>query len=128
VECAEVCQIVCALGEIRQVLVNLIANAIDAMPQGGSLLVRGSKERHPVTRVAGIRISVADHGEGIPASVFHKLFEPFFTTKGNIGTGLGLWLTKDIIERHQGYIRVRNHRHPHGAIFSFWIPERLTGN
>ncbi len=125
VECEEVCQIVCALGEIRQVLVNLIANAIDAMPQGGSLLVRGSSACHPITKVAGIKISVVDHGEGISARVMHKLFEPFFTTKGNIGTGLGLWLTKDIIERHKGYIRVRNHRRPHGAIFSFWIPSQL---
>ncbi|HEY1938942.1 MAG TPA: hybrid sensor histidine kinase/response regulator [Candidatus Angelobacter sp.] len=124
VECDEGSRVVCTLGEIRQVLVNLIANAIDAMPKGGNLLLRGSDRCHPVTAVQGVRISVADHGEGISANVCPKLFEPFFTTKGNIGTGLGLWLTKDIIERHSGFIRVRNHRCPHGAVFSFWIPKK----
>jgi signal transduction histidine kinase len=103
--------------------VNLIANAIDAMPRGGSLLLQGSNLRHPATKVQGIRITVADHGQGISATAYRKLFEPFFTTKGNTGTGLGLWLTKDIIERHQGFIRVRNHQSPRGAVFSFWIPK-----
>ncbi|HKR97060.1 MAG TPA: ATP-binding protein, partial [Candidatus Angelobacter sp.] len=56
------------------------------------------------------------------------LFEPFFTTKGSTGTGLGLWLTKDIIDRHHGFIRMRNHHHPHGAVFSFWIPEKPTAS
>lgn len=123
VECDEGCTAVCSLGEIRQVLVNLIANAIDAMPKGGSLLLQGSNLRHPATNVQGIRITVADHGEGISANAYRKLFEPFFTTKGNTGTGLGLWLTKDIIERHLGFIRVRNHHHPRGAVFSVWIPK-----
>ncbi|HEY2117376.1 MAG TPA: ATP-binding protein [Candidatus Angelobacter sp.] len=123
VECDEGCEAVCSLGEIRQVLVNLIANAIDAMPKGGNLLLRGSNVRHPATMAQGIRIAVADHGEGISANAYRKLFEPFFTTKGNIGTGLGLWLAKDIIEKHQGFIRVRNHHHPRGAVFSVWIPK-----
>jgi len=51
-----------------------------------------------------------------------KLFEPFFTTKGSTGTGLGLWLTRDIVERNQGHIRFRNHYRPHGAVFSLWLP------
>jgi signal transduction histidine kinase len=67
---------------------------------------------------------VVDHGTGISRTTRHKLFEPFFTTKGNTGTGLGLWLTKDIIDRHQGLIQVRNHSHPRGAVFSIWIPEK----
>jgi signal transduction histidine kinase len=123
VNCDERCRAVCTLGEIRQVLVNLIANAIDAMPRGGNLFLRALTLPHPITSVPGIRISVVDHGEGISAAAGRKLFEPFFTTKGNIGTGLGLWLTRDIIERHQGFIRFRNHHRPHGAIFSFWIPK-----
>jgi signal transduction histidine kinase len=123
VECDEYCKGTFVLGEIRQVLVNLIANAIDAMPHGGDLLVRGSIRPHPRTFVPGLQITVADHGDGISAKALTRLFEPFFTPKGNTGTGLGLWLTKDIIDRHQGFIRIRNHRRPHGAIFSFWIPE-----
>ena len=123
VECDTGCRVICTIGEIRQVLVNLLANAIDAMPKGGNLLLRGASVRHPGSSIPGVKISVADHGEGISAAARHKLFEPFFTTKGNTGTGLGLWLTKDIIDRHCGFIRVRNHRHPHGAVFSFWIPK-----
>jgi signal transduction histidine kinase len=124
VECDEGCTATFVLGEIRQVLVNLIANAIDAMPHGGGLLVRGLARPHPLTSTPGLRISVADHGDGLSPQALSRLFEPFFTTKGNIGTGLGLWLTKDIINRHQGFIRMRNHHHPHGAVFSFWIPEK----
>ena len=128
IECNERCRATFVLGEIRQVLVNLIANAIDAMPRGGGLLVRGLTRPHPGTSISGLRITVADHGEGIPPKALPRLFEPFFTTKGSTGTGLGLWLTKDIIDRHQGFIRMRNHHHPHGAVFSFWIPERPTAS
>jgi len=123
VTCDKDTHVFCALGEIRQVLVNLIANAVDAMPRGGKLLLRGTKVPHPVTSTHGVRISVVDHGTGISQTTRHKLFEPFFTTKGNIGTGLGLWLTKDIVDRHHGFIRVRNHNRPRGAVFSIWIPE-----
>jgi signal transduction histidine kinase len=124
VECEAECTAVFQPGEIRQVLVNLIANAIDAMPNGGALHLRGGYALHPGTSACGIRISVADHGTGVPRGVSGKVFEPFFTTKGDTGTGLGLWLTKDIIERHHGYVKSRNHKHPHGAVFSVWIPEK----
>jgi signal transduction histidine kinase len=124
VDCDEGCCVVCSLGEIRQVMVNLISNAIDAMRKGGGhLFLRAAAAPHPLTSVPGVRISVVDHGEGISPGVNSKIFEPFFTTKGDIGTGLGLWLTRDIIEQHQGFIRARNHHRPHGAVFSFWIPE-----
>ena len=123
-ECDERLRMVCSLGEIRQVLVNLIANAIDAMRRGGILFVRAVAVPHPSTSVPGVRISVIDHGEGIPRIAYSRLFEPFFTTKGDIGTGLGLWLTKDIIQQHGGFIQARNHHHPRGAVFSFWIPKR----
>src|SRR5690348_10137801 len=96
------------------------------MRKGGNLLLRAAAVPHPSTRVPGIRISVADHGDGISPGAFPRLFEPFFTTKGEVGTGLGLWLTKDIIEHHRGFIRARNHHNPHGAVFSFWIPEKPT--
>ena len=124
VVCDKNVQVVCALGEIRQVLVNLIANAVDAMPTGGNLLLRGVKSPHPKTSACGVRISVVDHGTGISRATLRRMFEPFYTTKGDTGTGLGLWLTKDIIERHQGLIQVRNHNHPRGAVFSIWLPEK----
>jgi signal transduction histidine kinase len=104
--------------------VNLIANAVDAMPTGGKLFLRGIKAPHPTTSAGGVRISVVDHGTGISRATLRRMFEPFFTTKGNTGTGLGLWLTKDIIDRHQGLIQARNHNHPRGAVFSIWIPEK----
>lgn len=111
-----------AVGELRQVMVNLIANAIDAMRNGGHLLLRTAQRRNPATGQAGISITIADDGEGVPQQARTRLFEPFFTTKGSTGTGLGLWLTRDILERSGGYIRFRNHRAPHGAVFSLWLP------
>jgi signal transduction histidine kinase len=117
------CSLVCPVGEVRQVMVNLIANAIEAMRDGGSLFLCASARPHPFDSTPGVRITVADQGEGITPQVRKRLFEPFFTTKGSTGTGLGLWLTKDIIERNQGFIRVRNHCSPHGAILSFWLPQ-----
>jgi signal transduction histidine kinase len=128
VACEKNVGVICAAGEIRQVLVNLIANAVDAMPKGGKLLLRGVKAPHPKTSVGGVRISVVDHGTGISRATLRRMFEPFFTTKGETGTGLGLWLTKDIIERHQGLIQVRNHHRPRGAVFSIWIPEKPAAN
>jgi signal transduction histidine kinase len=115
-------QIMVCVGELRQVLVNLIANAIDAMQKGGNLCIRTDPTSHPADLRPGMKITVADDGEGIPASVRHRLFQPFFTTKGTIGTGLGLWLTKDIVDRNGGYIRCRNHHSPSGAVFSIWLP------
>ncbi len=111
-----------SVGELRQVLVNLIANAIDAMPEGGHLHLRATAAHHPVRGQPGIKITVADDGKGIRHEAKSRLFEPFFTTKGTTGTGLGLWLTRDILERAGGYIRCRNHSSPHGAVFSMWLP------
>lgn len=121
-EYAEDCLLVCSVGELRQVLVNLIANAIDAMHNGGGLFLRTRAAAHPSQKTPGVRITVADHGEGVAPQAREKLFEPFFTTKGSIGTGLGLWLTRDIVERNHGHIRFRNHHSPHGAVFSLWLP------
>ena len=92
------------------------------MPDGGHICLRAISGRHPVSRQPGIRITIADDGKGIPPEAQARLFEPFFTTKGTTGTGLGLWLTRDILERAGGYIRCRNHSSPHGAVFSMWVP------
>src|SRR6185312_7596921 len=119
---AEQAEITVSLGELRQVLVNLIANAIDAMPNGGSLLLRTSSVRHPRDGREGVSITVADDGQGISPDAQKRIFSPFFTTKGTTGTGLGLWLTRDILEHQKGYIRCRNHHSPHGAVFTVWLP------
>ena len=111
-----------SVGELRQVLVNLIANAIDALPEGGHIRLRAMPGPRPGRRQPGIRIVMADDGKGIPREAQPRLFEPFFTTKGTTGTGLGLWLARDILERAGGYIRCRNHHSPHGAVFSMWLP------
>ena len=62
---------------------------------------------------------------GISPEAHKRLFSPFFTTKGTTGTGLGLWLTRDILEYQKGYIRCRNHHSPHGAVFTVWLPLTL---
>jgi signal transduction histidine kinase len=125
---AEHAEITVSLGELRQVLVNLIANAIDALPKGGNLRLRTSLVRHPRDGREGASITVADDGPGISPEAYKRLFSPFFTTKGTTGTGLGLWLTRDILEHQKGYIRCRNHHSPHGAVFTIWLPLSPAAN
>lgn len=89
-------------GEMLQVLSNLIANAVDALPEEGTLSLRLRKSRNEV------HLMIVDDGHGIPAPLMDKVFEPFFTTKKEQGTGLGLALSKAIVERHKGRIRTRS--------------------
>ncbi len=100
--------IVCFEGEIRQVLNNLVGNAVDAMPQGGCLSIRSAEGMDWKTGRPGLILTVADTGDGIPEPLRKQIFDPFFTTKGNNGTGLGLWISHEIVEKHQGSIRVRS--------------------
>jgi PAS domain S-box-containing protein len=95
-------------GDIRQVLNNLIGNAIDAMPQGGRLMVRNRNAFDWKTEQAGIALTVADTGSGIAPEQMAKIFEAFFTTKGIGGTGLGLWISREIMDRHRGHLRIRS--------------------
>jgi signal transduction histidine kinase len=87
-------------GELIQVLSNLIANSIDAMPKGGVLQIEVKRAVEP----SGVEITIRDHGIGIAKEHLGRIFEPFFTTKGNLGTGIGLWVVKQIVERHGGRI------------------------
>ena len=105
-------------GEMLQVLSNVIVNALDALPLGGTLFVRLRKRRSEVQFV------IADNGHGIPAAHRAKIFEPFFTTKEERGNGLGLSLTKTIIERHRGKILVRSSIQPgkSGTTFKISVP------
>jgi PAS domain S-box-containing protein len=121
---ATVAPLLCNQGELRQVFVNLVANALDAMPSGGRLLIRVRNASDPVSGAPGVRITVADTGSGMSAHTHRALFEPFYTTKGSTGTGLGLWVSSQIIARHKGHITVRSSQSPdrHGTVFSIFLP------
>lgn len=115
----------CFEGEIRQVLSNLIGNAIDAMhPAGGRLLVRSREATNWKTGQQGLVLTVADTGTGISSATLKKIFEAFYTTKGIGGTGLGLWVSKEIIERHHGTLRVRSSQREgaSGTVFILFLP------
>jgi signal transduction histidine kinase len=116
-------------GEIRQVFSTLLVNAIEAVSQGGSFVLRISKSRNwakkPVSR--GLRVTLADNGCGIPAQHTKRLFEPFFTTKGENGTGLGLWVAHGIVSRLGGSMSMRTRVQPEeksGTCFSIFLPNQ----
>lgn len=114
----------CYPGELRQVFVNLIGNAFDATRQGGRILLREHAATHPKTGQPGVRITVADTGHGMTAEVKAHLFEAFKSTKGISGSGLGLWISQGIVEKHCGSIQVRSStkaKHE-GTVFSIFIP------
>ena len=101
------------LGELRQAVSNLVANAIDAVELNGTITIAGR-----MVSASGdetVEIVVADDGAGIAAEHIDRIFEPFFTTKKDVGTGLGLWATKTIIERHGGTIEVRLRQDGNGS-------------
>jgi PAS domain S-box-containing protein len=115
-------------GELRQVFANLLGNAIEAIgKRTGIIALHAFRSRNWQTGQAGIRVVVSDNGPGIPANVCNKIFEPFFTTKGEGGTGLGLWITSDILHKHQGTIKVRTNTQPNcsGTHFSVFFPSEM---
>ncbi len=113
-------------GEIRQVLANLIGNAMDALPDGGRIVIRTSAARNWRSERRGIAVTVADNGTGMDEATLSRVFEPFFSTKGITGTGLGLWISHEIIAKHHGTMRVRSRRgetrHAGGTVFRIFIP------
>jgi len=116
-------------GEMRQIFANLIANAIEALPENGCLTIRASKTHmlDGLDRLdrPGVRITFLDNGSGIAPIHRKKIFEPFYTTKKDVGTGLGLWLTLGLVEKHQGSLRVRSSAQPGRSwtAFSVVLPE-----
>ncbi|HEY7401903.1 MAG TPA: PAS domain S-box protein [Candidatus Angelobacter sp.] len=119
-------------GEIRQAFSNLITNSIDAMSAGGTLVIRAARSHSwDSARLPGVRITILDTGSGIPPQHKAHIFQPFFTTKADIGTGLGLWITRNIVEKHGGTIRVRSKAglKEHGTAFSIFLTleGRLAG-
>jgi PAS domain S-box-containing protein len=122
-------QIRCFEGEIRQVLSNLISNSIDAMtPHGGRLLLRGRTATDWPSGRRGVVMTVADTGGGMSTGTVSRLFEPFYTTKGIVGTGLGLWVSREIVKRHDGALRVRTSQREGdgGTVFTVFLPFDAT--
>jgi PAS domain S-box-containing protein len=118
--------ILCLENEIRQVLSNLIANAIDSMRSGGRLILRSHAGTDPKEGMPGLRLTIADTGHGMSAATRARIFEPFFTTKDLNGTGLGLWISAEIIQRHRGRLAVRSSEKPgrQGTVFTLFLPEQ----
>jgi signal transduction histidine kinase len=112
-------------GELRQILANIIANATDAMRHGGCLRIRIANRTQSQPGDCCVRLTIADNGAGIPPDVLPTIFEPFVTTKGETGTGLGLWVTSEIVKKNGWKIRVRSSRNPgrRGTVFSLVIPK-----
>jgi PAS domain S-box-containing protein len=118
------CEIDGYSGELRQLLGNLLVNAVDAMDRGGALQVRVEAGREWSDGREGVRIMMADNGSGIPSESLGRIFEPFYTTKKDAGTGLGLWVSRGIVEKHGGSIRVRSRVNGDrsGTVFSVFLP------
>jgi signal transduction histidine kinase len=112
-------------GELRQVVVNLVGNALDAMRSGGTLSIRIDRGReYSNGSRPGVRLTIADSGAGVSPEIKSRLFEPFVSTKGETGTGLGLWVSSEIIRKHSGTIRFKSSSSPSatGTVFSIFLP------
>jgi PAS domain S-box-containing protein len=114
-------------GELRQILSNLLANSLDACASGSTIRIEASSAIDPrdLSR-PGVRITIADTGFGIPPKHLESIFEPFFTTKKDTGTGLGLWVSRELVEKHGGSLRVRSRTtNPLcGTVFSIFLPNQ----
>lgn len=111
-------------GELRQVLVNLVSNAIDASPEDALLHLHAGKTAENGKDC--VQIDVEDSGHGIPDELQSNLFQPFFSTKGSLGTGLGLWVTKSIVDKHHGEIRLKSR--PGKTTFTIVLPAEYAEN
>jgi two-component system NtrC family sensor kinase len=113
---AELPVLTLAADRVRQVFLNLVLNALDAMPDGGQLRVDTARTHRP----PGVRVSFSDDGEGIPPQALPQIFEPFYSTKPG-GLGLGLFISRGIVEQHDGHIEVDS-RVGKGTTFRVWLP------
>jgi signal transduction histidine kinase len=111
---------------MRQILMNLISNAFDATRRGGRLIL-ACRDTRLRSGLKGVRLTIADTGTGIPAADLNRIFEAFYTTKGIGGTGLGLWIIQELIEKIGGSIRVRSSIQPgkSGTVFVLSLPHHL---
>jgi signal transduction histidine kinase len=118
----------CYAGEVRQVFASFVGNAIEATSAGGRLVVRARRSRNwEFPEVQGVRLTVADTGVGIEQEVRERVFEAFFTTKGETGTGLGLWVSHEIILKHRGLVHLRSRTaglgKSSGTVFQIFFPD-----
>ncbi len=116
---------ICPEGDLRQILSNLLSNAIDATKAtGGVITIRTTPARHAPSGKAGVRISISDTGHGMNKDTAAQIFDPFYTTKGSGGSGLGLWISSSIAKRHGGRLSVRSStdRKRRGTTFSLFLP------
>ncbi len=125
--------VICFENDIRQILNNLLGNAIDAMPKGGVIRVRSHAACCTRSGRRGVRISIADTGQGMTPQTAEHIFEPFYTTKGASGSGLGLWISHTLAQRHGGALQVRSRQHrlddvaQSGTTFSLFLPDVPAG-
>jgi signal transduction histidine kinase len=115
----------CFDAEIRQVLSNLVNNALDAiLDQRGRLILRSREGTNWANGEPGVFFTIADTGAGMSPHTLSRIFTPFFTTKGITGTGLGLWVSQEIVSRHRGLLHVRSNQRPdtHGTVFTLFLP------
>jgi PAS domain S-box-containing protein len=124
--------VICMPSETQQIFANLVANAVDAMPRGGRLVIRLRPSRDwrdgdwRDEKTAGMRVTFFDSGVGMDRATLRRIFEPFFTTKMETGTGLGMWVVAQLVERHHGHIRVWSTQRSRGSgtAFSVFLPFR----
>ncbi len=124
-ECERGAVATCFADEVRQVIANLVSNALDATPEEGTVRLRVKRTRSWTREPRnGVRIVVADTGHGIPPAILDRIFEPFTSTKDETGIGLGLWVSDGIVRKHGGAIRVRSKAgtQPSGTVFTVFIP------
>ncbi len=123
-QCDEELQITAFQGELRQVVSNLLGNSLDAIVEGGKITLRASLSEDFRGERHRIRITIADNGRGMSDQILAGIFQPFFTTKGSVGNGLGLWVSKQLVEKQGGSIQVRSLTNgPHqGTTFSVVLP------
>ena len=116
--------VLCLPGEIQQVFTNLVSNALDALAEKGRLIlaVRPAKD---CDGREGVRVTIADSGSGMENFMLDRLFHPFVTTKGDAGTGLGLWVSKGIMDKHQARINVRS-KPGCGTVFRLFFPLKAS--
>ncbi len=128
--------IACMPSEAQQIFANLVSNALEATPRGGRIVIRLRPSRDwRDSRTEGMRVTFADSGTGMDRATLHRIFEPFFTTKAETGTGLGMWVVAQLVERHHGHVRVWSTQRPNesGTAFSVFlpigaVPETVAGN
>lgn len=117
-------KVMASADQIKQVILNLVLNAAEAMPKGGLVTVSTDSHRDAASgliRTDAVRMQVADTGPGIAEEYLPHIFEPFFSTKGEKGTGLGLWVSLGIAQSHGGRLQVSN-QPGGGTVFSMTLP------